>query len=148
MLKTASEIADSVLVKLSAMSKEAGYFQNIVGFDDLNKFKEQRAAMLEAEKGEWETDPIRTKNYEDLIGSFQSNIGGKEMGYWDKNDGVPSMHGVSALEDLSGESTGEGYIARADILKRLENKGLPTPQGTRDAIMASKHPYFTSTEAG
>lgn len=44
MYKTASEIADRVLVKL------AGHYQNVVGFDDLDAFQAQRKATLEAEK--------------------------------------------------------------------------------------------------
>ena len=138
-------------LKKLACEKVAGYWQNIVGFEDLDKFQKAREAALAAEIAARGTDfsSGQYDKYHGLRKSFIEDIGGEELGYTGKYVSVPEMVGTAAKEHFANQLTGEGYMSREDMLDRLE-KTFGTHKQNPELwakLQASTHPYFTSSQA-
>jgi len=190
MYKTASEIADRVLVKLAEGQPDASnQYQNVMGFDDLDKFKGLRTGLLEAEKtrdDDWDAmmaqqeaaapraehatmSPEQREAYYSarrggvaqhkrdnprgwaaLRDSLESDLGGNYVDNLGLGTSVPEMQASTAMSDEAGGSpsapTGEGYLSKEDLMKRLSQQGSGgASQVTRDAISSSPNRYFTSS---
>lgn len=138
MKKTAEQIANTVLIKIS------GYWQNIVGFQDLPQFETLRSQLLNSEKPfDFEQRKLLRKQLS------PANIKGEDFGYFGKYVSVPELIAAYATDPLSNRPTGTGYLPREAMLKRLKSvANYEDPDIIKDItqkIEASTYPYFTST---
>jgi len=124
------------------IEKASGYFQNIVGFNNLKKFTKLRDNIREAEDP-WEAaDTLTTEA-----------LGGTDFGYTGKYNEIPKLVARYREASMSGEPTGEGYLTKEEVLKHpylaKSNLALYNDEQLNtllDRIRKSKHKYFTSTE--
>lgn len=147
MQKTANQIARQVIIKV------AGYWQNVVGFSDLDNYNTLRDARLALNASEELPD-----NYREEAQKFNPEaLGGEDYGDAGKYVEVPEMVGSYQRAHMSGADTGGGYMGKDDLIDRLDSllsrkplfrDRVMSPEYTklRQSIQDSPHPYFTSTD--
>ena len=170
--KTAYDLGRESVYEALGLVKEAGYFQNVVGFDYVENVKALRDAArtssdsLDEYYDQRSTGAVPERSTEELTGlgaplrAFNpEGLKGSDFGYMGKYVEFPSMIGTRRTGGTSGDSTGEGYLRRQDLIKDLDailtRKPLfkdriiePEYAEMRQALLDSPHEYVTSTDHG
>jgi hypothetical protein len=140
-------------IQLFGIDKSAGFFQNVVGFDDPEQVKSLREVgdSLSKIPSPWFVEGKPSPEYAEYRArreAAKKAFKGTPYGWLGKYTEVPEMDPYSAKSIMSGSPTGSGHMSKDELLKYLESmKEFPTrTPGILEQLSKSPHKYFTSTE--
>jgi len=139
MNKTASQIADEVLTKCGFV-KLAGYWQNVVGFDDEETFSKLRQKVIDAQARAQQMENEKAKYLQETIGQrpFSARYNDAASIRWREKE-------RKAIADWN--RTSDYADADLDELIAMENF-TPESFGGKDLGDLQKYQYVTPMVAG